>query len=204
MKKSKKIMLTFLTGTTMLVVGCGEASSDKPITSVNDCINKGGTQTECLETYKNAQAEHLKTAPKFQTKEDCVKEFGEAACISSAVASTAVAATTPATTMGPTQPGATPAPQQQVQQASSGGFFFPMMIGYWMGGGFSSPQPVYNSNRYGYVTPQSFSRGSSAKAPPNAGPTKSVAKSNSVKAQAAARASSRGGFGSSARASGGS
>lgn len=164
MKKSNRILLTFLTGTAMLVGGCDDSNANAPIVSAADCVAKTGkTETECKNEFAQAQQDHLLNAPKFSAKSECEAKFGVGNCES----------------------------RQDPQQAS-GSFFLPMMMGYWMGGGFNSNrnvQPVYNTPR-GYATPQSYRAGTVATPP--AAHTATVGRAASV---------SRGGFGGSARSS---
>ncbi len=98
-----------------------------------------GTDQE-MKDQAAAKQEHVKTAPKFATKEQCEAQFGAANCTTAAAPDGQPA--TPAQT-----PGQPAAQGQQTAQSSGSGFFMPLMLGY-LGGQMMSrmgqpSQPVY-------------------------------------------------------------
>lgn len=77
--------------------------------------------TDCKKAFEESRDAHVKTAPRFETLQECQAKFGDDNC-------------TPATPPG-----------QQTAAGSSGGFFMPLMMGYMMGrmGNNVVSQPVY-------------------------------------------------------------
>lgn len=141
MKRSRSIRLALL-GTVGLVglAGCDDtpvASEGQFFRDASECRKVLDAAT-CDSQFAAAQKEHVRTAPKFATKEQCEAQFGAANCTTAPAPDGAQAqgATTGATTG-----------QQQTAQSGSGSFFMPLMLGY-LGGQLMSrmgqpPQPVY-------------------------------------------------------------
>ena len=79
---------------------------------------------ECQESFTKAQEEHVKTAPRFTSREACEAEFGAANCVQ---------------------------PSGQTAQAGGGSWFMPAMLGFMMGrmmgGGMAAAQPVYRDTK---------------------------------------------------------
>ncbi len=143
MKRSRSIRLALL-GTVGLVglAGC----DDTPIASEGQFFRDAGEcrkvldAATCESQFAAAKQEHVKTAPKFATKEQCEAQFGAANCTTAAAPDGQPA--TPAQT-----PGQPAAQGQQTAQSSGSGFFMPLMLGY-LGGQMMSrmgqpSQPVY-------------------------------------------------------------
>jgi len=65
--------------------GCSDNSSDASIyQGLDDCIDDNPNySSECQAAYQNALEEAERTAPKYQTQNDCVSEFGANACVQS-------------------------------------------------------------------------------------------------------------------------
>ncbi|WP_374440257.1 DUF1190 domain-containing protein [Stella sp.] len=141
MKRSRSIRLALL-GTVGLVglAGCDDtpvASEGQFFRDASECRKVLDAAT-CDSQFAAAQKEHVRTAPKFATKEQCEAQFGAANCTTAPTPDGAQAQGT--------TPGAAPG-QQQTAQSGSGGFFMPLMLGY-LGGQLMSrmgqpPQPVY-------------------------------------------------------------
>jgi uncharacterized protein YgiB involved in biofilm formation len=95
----------------------------------------------CRQALMDARGQHARTAPAFASRETCEAAFGAANCEAMPAAPTAeqiAAAKTHEATQGQ--------PQPQPQQASGGGFFMPLLMGYMMGrmaGGAMAAQPLY-------------------------------------------------------------
>ena len=128
MRKSRYVSV-LLAGASLALSSCA-GTGDENTTVYGDadtCAQDWDAQS-CTTAYRAAKEEHVKTAPKFTTKEEC-EAAGWAAC--------EVAPQTPTTA-----------------QAGGGGMFMPMMMGYMMGrmmgGGGMMGQPVYG-NRNGYM-----------------------------------------------------
>lgn len=136
MKRSRSIRLALL-GTVGLVglAGCDDtpvASEGQFFRDASECRKVLDAAT-CDSQFAVAQKEHVRTAPKFASKEQCEAQFGAANC-----------------TTAPAPDGAQAQADgqgQQTAQSSGSGFFMPLMLGY-LGGQMMSrmgqpSQPVY-------------------------------------------------------------
>ena len=147
MKRSRSIRLALL-GTVGLVglAGCDDtpvASEGQFFRDASEC-RKVLDAASCESQFAAARQEHLKSAPRFASREQCEAQFGVGNC-----GTPEQVAQAPATGAATPAAGATPAaPAQQTAQAGGGGsFFMPLMLGY-LGGQMMSrmgqqPQPVY-------------------------------------------------------------
>jgi uncharacterized protein YgiB involved in biofilm formation len=120
MKKSKTIRLALLGGTSLALAGCddGPPSDAKFFSSLNECTAHY-SEAQCQTMIKQAEAQHVAEAPKFNRKEECEAQFGSGNC---------------ETRQAPTEAG------------GFGSFFMPMMMGYMLGnmmGGRGWGSPVY-------------------------------------------------------------
>jgi len=134
----------------------------------------------CRQALMDAREAHARTAPAFASLEACEQKFGLENC------QPATAKPTEA------QLAAAGTPPQQVQQASGGSFFMPLLAGYMMGrmaGGGYAAQPLYrDTDNRAYTGTKPMGRFDSASMPPPRPATQS--------ANAAAPSSvQRGGFG---------
>jgi uncharacterized protein YgiB involved in biofilm formation len=110
-----------------------------------ECASKPDPDA-CRTALADARAQHVQTAPRFTTREDCEAQFGLANCGTPtqilAGGNDAFAGATPAG--DPSQPAAS---QPQQQASSGGGVFMPMLMGYMigrtLGGGGFGAQPLY-------------------------------------------------------------
>lgn len=165
-------------GAVFVLAGCEK--SDENVTlyqNSDDCSRANPSMSEqCTTAFNNAQAEAAKTAPKFESKADCVAEFGEDQC-----------------TQAPAQAGMAAQPQQ------SGSFWMPLMAGYMMGrmmGGGFSQQPLFTSR-----APNSPANGKFVDAsgrnygPATAGRSMNVPKTAMAPKPATTSTVTRGGFG---------
>ena len=153
MRKSRMIRLALL-GSVGLV-GLAACDNNDPLAG-NDVLRD---QKECAArpdpdscrtALADARAQHLQTAPRFASREDCEAQFGLNNCGTPtqilAGGNDAFAGAAPAG--DPSQPAPLNSqPGQPQQQASSGGgVFMPMLMGYMigrsLGGGFGA-QPLY-------------------------------------------------------------
>lgn len=144
MKRSRSIRLALL-GTVGLVglAGC----DDTPVASEGQFFRDAGECRKVLDAatcdsqFAAAQKEHVRTAPKFASKEQCEAQFGAANCTTAPAPDGAAAQGTGTGTAASGTTG------QQTAQSSSGSFFMPLMLGY-LGGQLMSrmgqpAQPVY-------------------------------------------------------------
>lgn len=186
-KRSRHVALV-LAGTAMLTLAaCEDDRVDaQAFPDLDSCLaaaREDGlwfTEDDCQTQFAAARAEHLETAPRYESQELCEQEHGAGAC------------------------GADPAAAQQNQ---GGGFsFMPLLVGYMMGsmlsrGGGVFSQPMIRTPG-GYSTPngnQSFAGNSgSARVPSN-----TFARAPSTIGQAPmtqTQVAQRGGFGASSTA----
>lgn len=128
MRKSRYVSVLLAGAAALALSSCNGNGEDNTLYGdPNACAQDFDAQS-CTTAYQAAKDEHVKTAPKFTTKEEC-EAAGWAACD--------IAPQTPATI-----------------QAGGGGMFMPLMMGYMMGrmmgGGGMMGQPVYG-NRNGLM-----------------------------------------------------
>lgn len=185
-KRASKSVETKLLGAVGLsamfvLTGCGEEEiTTHAYQSVDQCVAADIYDDNfCVAQFNAAKEAHVKLAPRYETIEDCEKDFGEGQCSRPEVA-------------GNTNNG-------------GGGFFFPYMMGYMMGNNAGATQsyssPIYSTRSEGLrslsgrsVSQDAFSRngakaGTSNFAKPSSRPTFSRGVS----------VSSRGGFGATGR-----
>lgn len=183
-KRSTKVALTILGAAAFTLAGCREEQTDaRAFPDEASCMaaaREGAgwfTEADCTETFAQAQATHLETAPRYESRELCEAEHGPEAC-----------ATDPAAS------------------ASGGGFsFMPLLAGYMIGsmlggGRGMASQPLVKTPGGGFATPDGGTKLSS-----NTGAGK-MATSAFAKAPAtigkppmsSADVARRGGFGASA------
>lgn len=152
MRKSRMIRLALL-GSVGLV-GLAACDNNDPlaghdvIRDQKECSSKPDPDA-CRTALADARAQHLQTAPRFTSREDCEAQFGVNNCgtpnqILTGAPAGANDAFSGAQAAG--DPGQ-PAPSQQ-QASSGGGIFMPMLMGYMMGralggGGPWNAQPLY-------------------------------------------------------------
>lgn len=125
MKRSQQIRLVLLGSASAIALTACDQAQDLPkdakfFRDQAQCEAeiKG---TDCKKAFEESRDAHVKTAPRFETLQECQAKFGDDNC-------------TPATPPG-----------QQTAAGSSGGFFMPLMMGYMMGrmGNNVVSQPVY-------------------------------------------------------------
>lgn len=115
-----------------MLSGCEQ--SDETVSmyqNADDCsVAHPGKSAECTTAYNNALKEAERTAPKYDSREACIAEFGEGQC-----------------QQAPAQASLGGSGEAQAQGQSSGSFWMPLMAGYMMGrmmsGGAS--QPLFSS-----------------------------------------------------------
>lgn len=140
LKRSKKAALVLMVPTaTFLMAGCGqeEAVQTAAFETVDQCAAYYNPE-QCKADLGQALTMHTQVAPKYTDKAACETDFGVGQCETPAQAATAAGTEPPAQA-----------------QASSGGFFMPMMMGFLAGqmlnrsgGQLKQPvqaQPLYKS-----------------------------------------------------------
>ena len=103
----RRLALGGLAAASVSLAGCGSNPDPEPaeFTSVSACMNAGFPADLCGQGYDAAEKERQASSPKFASKEECEKEWGDHQCSQLA---------------------------QQGEQANSGGhsFFGPMLAGF--------------------------------------------------------------------------
>lgn len=82
MRRSKRVA-TLLAGGALVgasLTGCDPGQEEVRIYPSIEACAVERTPAECEQTFQTAQREHLATAPKFRTNEECEAEMGEGAC----------------------------------------------------------------------------------------------------------------------------
>jgi uncharacterized protein YgiB involved in biofilm formation len=173
MKRSKSLKIALMGATVLAMSACDQPDEVAAIfENVDECAQYEGQDLEqCRQGWEKAAEEHVRTAPKYTSIEDCQADFGTENC-----------------------------EQAPMQTTSGGSVFMPLMMGYMMGsmlsgGGRSNvaTQPLYRSKD----DPKNFRTGDNQKVSGKTGIQKvsrDVAKRPSVKTSTLRR----GGFGSSA------
>lgn len=146
MRKSRVIRLALL-GTVGLV-GLAGCDNNDPLAGHDvlrdqkECASRPDPDA-CRTALADARAQHVQTAPRFTSREQCEAEFGVSNCGTPSQVLAGNDAFSSATPAG--DAASSTAPQQQAQSAS-GGIFMPMLMGYMMGrtlGGGLGAQPLY-------------------------------------------------------------
>lgn len=212
MRRSRRVA-TLLVGTATLLVltACDEdPTADSKLYSDLEACKVENTPEECDKAFEAAKTFHAQETTKYKSQAECEDLFGQGRCEQVTASGSSVAGTTP----GQTTPG---------QTASTGSFFMPAIMGFMLGrtmSGFgpSAGYPVY-SDRQGYVyagrqqlgtcyPPENCPRPMSSSSSSSRTGTGTSAFSSSSRrysvssagtgTEAASRAASRGGFGTTA------
>lgn len=139
MRKSRVIRLALL-GTVGLVglAGCEEndpLAGHDVLRDQKECAARPDPDG-CRIALADARTQHVQTAPRFTSREECETQFGLGNCGTPQQILNANDAFSAAQPAGDTTQ---PAPQQQAQ--SSGGIFMPMLMGYMIGRSLGGPSP---------------------------------------------------------------
>lgn len=75
MKRSSSVRLTFMaTATAAGLSACGETPAPAaPFASVEQCVTSGVDRAQCQASFDEARKSHEEKAPRFATREDCLK-----------------------------------------------------------------------------------------------------------------------------------
>lgn len=139
MKRSRSLSLLLMGALVVSGSGCGSENVDQSMhtfTSINECVTSGlFSEAECADLAKSALAE----TPRFNSKEECERQFGQDACTGAP---------------GQAQQQAAAADGTVVQQ-HSGSSWMPMMMGFmagrFLGGGgmMQGSQGLYRAPEQG-------------------------------------------------------
>ena len=176
MKRSKSLTLALMSASVLSIAACDDPQDVAIFENVDQCSStEGFSRDSCEVNLRQAQFEHIRVAPKYNTRADCEADFGAEQC-----------EVAPQTT------------------TTGGSVFMPLMMGYMMGsmlggnrGGIST-QPLYRSVDDG----KTFRTGDNRKVGSKTGVSKAsgrILRAPSTKT----RTVRRGGFGASAARMGG-
>jgi uncharacterized protein YgiB involved in biofilm formation len=172
MKRSRTLTLALMSATALTLAACDNPEEVAVFETVEQCATQNGFNLQaCEANMKQAQAEHVRVAPKYTSAADCEADFGAEQCETS--------------------------PQRTT---SGGSVFMPLMMGYMMGNMMSgrsgvATQPLYRSRD----DAKNFRTGDNQKVSGKTGISKvsgQTARAPSTKTSTI----KRGGFGSAARA----
>lgn len=82
MKRSKSVALTLMGASAFALQACDQNEVEAEVfQDLQSCIAaKDLTEAQCKEVYQGAVSEHVQTAPRFATAEQCVAEYGADGC----------------------------------------------------------------------------------------------------------------------------
>lgn len=125
MKRSRKIRLVFLGSASAFALAACDQAQDLPKDSKffrdQAQCEAEMKDADCKKAFEESRDAHVKTAPRFQSREECQASFGVDNCTREF------------------------APGERATAGPSSGFFMPLMIGYMLGksGNNVVSQPVY-------------------------------------------------------------
>ncbi len=130
MKRSTQLALVSVVGIGAVAyyLNSGEAeveTTDSTLyTSQSDCLNAGVDAGICAAQFGEAYRAHAAAAPRFESKEDCERDFGAGKCEAAA-------------------------PQGSTATSGSGSYFMPMMMGFMVARMMQGTQPYSTQPLYG-------------------------------------------------------
>jgi uncharacterized protein YgiB involved in biofilm formation len=82
MKRSKTVALSLMSISAVFLQSCDDQEVEAQIfRDVGNCTQAGDlTEQQCVELHNAAVSDHLREAPRFSTREECIAEFGENQC----------------------------------------------------------------------------------------------------------------------------
>lgn len=122
MKRSKAVALTLMSASAVMLQACDDQNVEAQVfQDLQGCIDAQElTEAQCREVYQGAVQEHLQSAPRYATEEECIAAHGAEAC------------------------------QAQQTASGGSIFMPLMMgylAGRMMGGGYGNPNPLYRDAR---------------------------------------------------------
>ena len=138
-RSSVDVKLVLIAGLALGATACSDEVDVESFASVDGCVVSGlHTEAECTNAFRLAQQEHVRSAPRFEDKADCEREFGLGSC------------ETRETAQAPIAPqGEGSSPGSTTHTSSGNSFFMPYMMGYMMGSNSNStpvsPTPYYRT-----------------------------------------------------------
>lgn len=124
-KRSRTMSLLLVGGATFALAGCFPDRRDSVLFDTPDQCEAGSSNSQafwnandCTEAFEVAQAEHARSAPRYDSLQVCEEQHGVGNCGGEDTTGSAAAATTAGT--------------------GGGGIFLPLMAGYMMGNMMSS------------------------------------------------------------------
>ncbi|QQP90274.1 DUF1190 domain-containing protein [Skermanella sp. TT6] len=180
MKRSRRIKLTMLGASAIVLTACEERVETQVYETVEQCLaNVEEHPDDCRRDFESARAAHAEAAPRYASRADCEAEFGDGRCEA-----------------GPTG--------QQAEAGQGGSFFMPVMMGYMLGNALGrtgvAAQPLYRPLVNG--TPGSFRTPGNVDVGSSVGRTSVRPAAVNAPVANAGQAVSRGGFGARGAATG--
>ena len=82
MKRSKSVALTLMGASAIVLTACEQSDVEAQVfQDLQGCFDaKELTEAQCREVYQGAVSEHVQTAPRYATAEECAAVHGAEAC----------------------------------------------------------------------------------------------------------------------------
>ena len=82
MKRSKSVALTLMGASAIALQACDEQQVEAQVyQDLRGCIDAMElTEAQCREVYQGAVSEHVRSAPRYATEEECIAAHGAEAC----------------------------------------------------------------------------------------------------------------------------
>jgi uncharacterized protein YgiB involved in biofilm formation len=82
MKRSRMVALTLMSSSAFSLQACDNDDVDAQVyRDLQNCIELGDlTEVQCREVYQVAVREHVQTAPRFDSAEQCTQDYGQDQC----------------------------------------------------------------------------------------------------------------------------
>lgn len=83
MKRSSSVRLTLMSAATAAgLSACGETPADPPLFSnVEQCVTRGVDRAQCQTAFDEAMKSHQERAPRFATRDECLKGVDVEDCV---------------------------------------------------------------------------------------------------------------------------
>ncbi len=82
MKRSKAVALSLMSVSAILLQSCDDPAVEADLyRDVQNCLDTGDlTREQCVQLHDAALANHMQTAPRFESREECYAAFGREQC----------------------------------------------------------------------------------------------------------------------------